>query len=60
MCAIRMIGDAQIWQLLEQNEIATRAAALEQETKQGDYSIFGWKDEENYHVGYQPYAALQR
>ena len=60
LCAIRMIGDPQIWQLLEQNEIATRAVALEQETKQGDYSIFGWKDEENYHVGYQPYAALQR
>ena len=60
LCAVRMIGDQTLYALLQENEIITRSAALEQETKQGDYSIFGWKDEENYHVGYQPYAALQR
>ena len=55
-----MVGDQELFQLLAQNEIETRAAALEHETQQGDYSIFGWKDEENYHNSYQPYAALQR
>ena len=60
LCAIRMIGDQTIWGLLQENEIQTKAAALEYETQQGDYSIFGWKDEENYHTSYQPYAALQR
>ena len=60
LCAVRMVGDQELFQLLAQNEIETRAAALEHETQQGDYSIFGWKDEENYHNSYQPYAALQR
>ena len=60
MCAIKMVGDQQLVQLLQQQEINTRASALEYETQQGDYSMFGWKDGENYHVGYQPYAALQR
>jgi len=60
MCAIKMVGDQELVQLLQQQEINTRAAALEYETQQGDFSMFGWKDGENYHVGYQPYAALQR
>ena len=60
LCAVRMVGDQELFQLLAQNEIETRAAALEHETQQGDYSIFGWKDEENYHNSYQPYAALHR
>ena len=60
LCAVRMIGDQAIYALLQENEIATRAAALEHETAQGDYSIFGWKDAEDYHNSYQPFAALQR
>tara|TARA_R100001530_G_scaffold20727_1_gene17227 strand:- start:551 stop:1186 length:636 start_codon:yes stop_codon:yes gene_type:complete len=60
MCAVKMVGDKELVALLNQQEINTRAAALEYETTQGGYSMFGWKDGENYHVGYQPYAALQR
>ena len=60
LCAVRMVGDATLYQLLQQNEMTTKAAALEYETQQGDFSIFGWKDTENYHNSYQPFAALQR
>ena len=60
LCAIRMIGDQTLYALLEKSEIESRAAALEHETQQGDYSIFGWKDKENYHNSYQPFHALQR
>ena len=60
LCAIRMIGDGNLSQLLQKTEFETKAAALEYETAQGDYSIFGWKDAEDYHNSYQPFAALQR
>ncbi len=59
-CAVRMVGDPNLYQLLGQVEIETKAAALEYETQQGDYSIFGWKDTEDYHNTYQPFHALQR
>jgi hypothetical protein len=55
-----MVGDPNLYQLLQQSEMETKAAALEYETQQGDYSIFGWKDAEDYHNSYQPFAALQR
>ena len=60
LCAVRMVGDQAIYALLQENELNTKAAALEYETAQGDYSIFGWKDAEDYHNSYQPFAALQR
>jgi hypothetical protein len=60
LCAVRMVGDQAIYALLQENELNTRAAALEYETQQGDFSIFGWKDAEDYHNSYQPFAALQR
>ena len=40
LCAVRMVGDPNLYQLLQQNEMETRAAALEYETQQGDFSIF--------------------
>ena len=58
--ATQLVNNAQLVQLLQQQEINTRAAALEYETSQGDFSMFGFKDGENYHNSYQPYAALQR
>tara|TARA_R100001594_G_scaffold20163_1_gene39029 strand:+ start:232 stop:864 length:633 start_codon:yes stop_codon:yes gene_type:complete len=60
LCAVRMVGDSTLYQLLAENEVLSKAAALEYETQQGDYSIFGWKDAEDYHNSYQPFAALQR
>jgi len=60
LCAIKMVGDKELHALLQQQELETKAAALEYETQQGDYSIFGWKDTEDYHNTYQPFHALQR
>ena len=60
MCATKMIGDQEISALLAEQELQTRASALEYETKQGDYTMFGFKDGDNYYNSYQPYAALQR
>jgi hypothetical protein len=38
----------------------TRATAIEYDCNQGDYTIFGWRDGENYYNNYQPYNALAR
>jgi hypothetical protein len=60
MCATKLIGDQEINKLLAEQEIQTRAAALEYECNQGDYSMFGFKDGQNYYTSYQPYQALMR
>ena len=60
MCTVKMVGDAQLNQLLQEQEIQTRAAALEYECNQGDYSMFGFRDGENHYNSYQPFQALKR
>jgi len=60
MCATKMVGDAQLNQLLQEQEATTRAAVLEEECNQGDYSFFGFRDGENYYNSYQPFRALSR
>ena len=60
MCATKMVGDAQLNQLLQEQEATTRAAALEEECQQGDYSMFGFRDGANYYTSYQPFQALSR
>jgi len=60
LAANKMVGDANLSQLLQEQELQTRAAAIEYECNQADYSIFGWRDGENYHNNYQPYHALIR
>lgn len=60
MCATKMIGDQEINKLLAEQEVQTRAAAMEYECNQGDYSMFGFKDGQNYYQSYQPYQALMR
>ena len=56
----KMVGDSTLFQLLQEQEIQTRAAALEYDCNQADYSIFGWRDGENYYNNYKPYHALIR
>jgi len=56
----KMVGDTTLFQLLQEQEIQTRAAALEYDCNQADYSIFGWREGENYYNNYQPYHALIR
>ena len=60
MCAIKMVGDRELQALLQEQEIMTRAAAIEYDCNQGDYSMFGFRDGENYYNSYQPFQALMR
>ncbi|MGA1256700.1 MAG: hypothetical protein ACO3YX_06750, partial [Candidatus Nanopelagicaceae bacterium] len=60
MCATKLIGDQEINKLLAEQEVYTRAAAIEYECNQGDYSMFGFRDGHNYYASYQPYQALMR
>src|SRR6056300_168653 len=60
LAANKMVGDTTLFQLLQEQELQTRAAAIEYDCNQADYSIFGWRDGENYYNNYQPYHALIR
>ena len=60
MCATKMVGDPQLYQLLESTEEMARATLTEYECNQGDYTIFGTPDGTDYRTGYQPYRALSR
>jgi len=60
MCATKMIGDRELNGLLQEQELQTRAAAIEYDCNQGDYSMFGFRDGENYYNSYQPFQALMR
>lgn len=60
MCATKMIGDKEINSLLQEQELMTRAAAMEYECQQGDYTMFGFRDGEDYYSSYQPFKALAR
>lgn len=60
LAANKMVGDTTLFQLLQEQELQTRAAALEYDCNQGDYSIFGWRDGENHYNNYQPFHALIR
>jgi hypothetical protein len=60
MSALKTVGESQLVQLLQEQELMTRAAAVEYDCNQADYSIFGWRDGENYYNNYQPYNALAR
>lgn len=60
MCAIKMIGDKEITTLLQEQELMTRATALEDECQTGDYTMFGFRDGEDYYTSYEPFRALQR
>ena len=57
--AIKLVGSAELVQLLAVEEDQTRAALMEYETSQGDYSIFGSNDGIHYN-SYQPFKALSR
>ena len=55
-----MVGDSDLNQLLQEQEATTRAAAIEEECQQGDYSMFGFQDGKNYYNSYQPFQGLSR
>ena len=59
--AQRIVGDMQLYQMLQQQEAYMRAMALEYETQQGQFTFFGHpQGNQNYYQSYQPFQALKR
>ena len=57
--ATQMIGNPQLVQLLAAQEAQARAACLEYECNQGDYSMFGFGHDTSY-TAYKPHQGLNR
>jgi len=57
----RIVGDDDQYIRLEQQEKQSRAMAMEYETRQGQFTMFGHPEgQQNYYQSYQPFHALQR
>ena len=57
--ATQIVTNPELTQLLAQQEALSRAACMEYECNQGDYTMFGTPDNTSYRP-YQPYRALAR
>lgn len=58
--AQRIIGDANLYQILISRSLECRTFALEYETQQGDYTFFGHPQGGDYYQSYKPFHALYR
>ena len=57
----RIVGDDDQYARLQQQESFARSTALEYETSQGQFTMFGHpQGQQNYYQSYQPFHALQR
>ena len=57
----RIVGDTNQYEMLQQQEAYARAIAMEYETSQGQFTIFGLPYyKTNSYPAYQPFHALQR
>ena len=56
----RIVGDSNLYQMLQQKEAYTRAMAIEYECNQGDYTYFGHSGQTNNYISYKPFRALYR
>ena len=57
----RIVGDDDQYTRLRQEEAQQRALAMEYETNQGQFTMFGHpQDSQNFYQSYQPFHALQR
>ncbi len=56
----RIVGDLQMFQILQAKELDNRSKAMEYECNQGDYTFFGHKRGEKVYNSYKPYQALYR
>ena len=56
----RIVGEENLYTMLQQKESYMRAMALEYECNQGDYSYFGKPDGAEPYISYEPYKALSR
>ena len=57
--ATQLVSNAQLTQLLKEDEAKARAVCTEYECNQGDHSFFG-NPHESVYTSYQPYNALRR
>ena len=57
--ATQMVGNPQLAQLLAAQEVQSRAACMEYECNQGDYTMFGFADGTSY-TSYKPFQGLNR
>ena len=57
--ATQLVSNAQLTQLLKEDEAKARAVCTEYECNQGDHSFFG-NPHESVYTSYQPYHALRR
>tara|TARA_Y100001970_G_scaffold69652_2_gene88790 strand:- start:693 stop:1313 length:621 start_codon:yes stop_codon:yes gene_type:complete len=56
-----IVGDNAQYTRLQEQELESRSLALEYETQQGQFTMFGHpQDQQNYYQSYQPFHALQR
>ena len=61
MVSQRIVGDTAQYEMLQQQEAYARALAMEYETNQGQFTIFGHPyDKTNSYPAYQPFHALMR
>ena len=57
--ATQLVSNAQLFGMLQQQENMARAACIEYECNQGDYTMMGWPDQTQYNP-YYPFRTLQR
>ena len=57
--ATQLVNNSELVQLLQTEEATNRAACVEYDTDQGDYSFMGWPENTSYRA-FQPYKVLQR
>ena len=60
LASVKLVGDSELYQLLQEQEAQARVALMEYESNQGDYNMFGCREGEHYATSYQPYSALMR
>ena len=58
--SMRVVGDPQLYKVLEGQAAECRAYALEYDTQQGDYTYFGHPQGSNYYQSYKPFHTLYR
>jgi hypothetical protein len=56
----QMVGDSTLFQMLNERVSQAKAAAVEYETSQGDFSFFGNSIGQRYYNSFQPYQVLIR
>ena len=57
--AAQLVSSSELMQMLQTQEQYARAACMEYDCQQGDYSMMGYPDNSNYQ-SYQPHIALDR